>query len=41
MTPRLKSLYENNIVNNLMTKLNFKNKNQAPKLIKIVINMGF
>ena len=40
MTPRLKSLYENNIVNNLMTKLNFKNKNQAPKLIKIVINMG-
>ena len=40
MIPRLKSLYENNIVNNLMTKLNFKNKNQAPKLIKIVINMG-
>ena len=23
-----------------MTKLNYKNKNQAPKIIKIVLNMG-
>ena len=40
MTPRLKTLYDKNIINNLMTKLNCKNKNEAPKLLKIVLNMG-
>ena len=40
MTPRLKTLYEKDIIKNLMTKLNFKNKHQAPKLVKIVLNMG-
>ncbi len=40
MTPRLKTLYDKTIVDNLMSKLNFKNKHQAPKLVKIVLNMG-
>ena len=40
MTPRLKTLYEKDIVKNLMNKLNYKNKHQAPKLVKIVLNMG-
>ena len=40
MTPRLKVIYEKNIVNNLMSKLNYKNKHQVPKLKKIVLNMG-
>ena len=40
MTPRLKTIYEKNIVNNLMNKLNFKNKHQVPRLKKIVLNMG-
>ena len=40
MVPRLKILYEKNIVSNLMNKLNYKNKHQAPKLVKIVLNMG-
>ena len=40
MIPRLKTLYEKDIVKNLMNKLNYKNKHQAPKLVKIVLNMG-
>ena len=40
MTPRLKTLYDKDIIKNLMTKLNYKNKHQVPKLIKIVLNMG-
>ena len=40
MTPRLKTLYEKDIVKNLMTKLNYKNKHETPKLVKIVLNMG-
>ena len=40
MTPRLKSLYDKEIVKNLMNKLNYKNKHQTPKLVKIVLNMG-
>ena len=40
MTPRLKILYDKDIVNNLMSKLNYKNKHQTPKLVKIVLNMG-
>ena len=40
MIPRLKNLYDKNIVNNLMSKLNYKNKHQTPKLLKVVLNMG-
>ena len=40
MIPRLKTLYQKDIVKNLMNKLNYKNKHQAPKLVKIVLNMG-
>ena len=40
MTPRLKVIYEKNIVNNLMSKLNYKNKHEVPRLEKIVLNMG-
>ena len=40
MTPRLKTLYEKDIVKNLMNKLNYKNKHEAPKLVKVVLNMG-
>ena len=40
MTPRLKNIYDNEILPKLMTKLNYKNKHQVPKLTKIVLNMG-
>ena len=40
MIPRLKITYEKNIINNLMTKLNVKNKHQVPKIEKIILNMG-
>ena len=40
MTPRLKNIYDKEILPKLMTKLNYKNKHQAPKLTKIVLNMG-
>ena len=32
MTPRLKKLYEKDIVKNLMGKLNYKNKHEAQDL---------
>ena len=37
---RLKEMYENEIIDALMKKFSYKNKMQAPKLDKIVINMG-
>ena len=37
---RLKDQYNNEIVDELMKKFEYKNKMQAPKLEKIVINMG-
>ena len=40
MTPRLKERYKKEIVQNLMSKLNYKNINAVPKIKKIVINMG-
>ena len=40
MTPRLKEIYQKNIVPNLQTKFGYKNINMGPKLEKIVINMG-
>ncbi len=40
MTPRLKSKYDNDIVNSLKTKLSLNNKYQVPKIEKIILNMG-
>ena len=40
MIARLKGTYDKEIVSKLMTKLNYKNKNQVPKIIKIILNMG-
>ena len=40
MTPRLKTAYDKEIINQLMTKLNFKNKHEVPKIEKIILNMG-
>ena len=40
MIPRLKIAYDKEIVNNLMSKLNYKNKHKVPKIDKIIINMG-
>tara|TARA_B100000029_G_scaffold442270_1_gene460592 strand:+ start:3063 stop:3677 length:615 start_codon:yes stop_codon:yes gene_type:complete len=40
MIPRLKEKYKNEIVKNLMSKLNQKNLHAVPRIKKIVINMG-
>jgi len=40
MTPRLREKYKNEIIKNLMSKLNLKNSNAVPKIEKIVLNMG-
>jgi len=40
MIPRLKSIYEKNILPKLMTKLKYTNKHQAPKITKIILNVG-
>jgi large subunit ribosomal protein L5 len=40
MMPRLKEKYKNEIIKNLMSKLNYKNVYAAPKIEKVVINMG-
>ncbi len=40
MTPRLKIDYEKNITSKLMSKLSLKNKNEVPKIVKIILNMG-
>ena len=40
MNPRLKEKYKKEIVQNLMSKLNYKNINAVPKIEKIVLNMG-
>jgi len=40
MTPRLKTIYEKEILPKLMTKLNYTNKHQAPKIVKIILNVG-
>ena len=36
MIPRLKTSYEKDIVNNLKGKLDLKNKNEVPKIEKII-----
>lgn len=40
MSSRLKETYQNEVVDALMKKFEYKNKMQVPKLEKIVINMG-
>ena len=40
MTPRLKLAYDKEFTNNLMSKLNLKNKHEVPKIQKIILNMG-
>jgi large subunit ribosomal protein L5 len=40
MIPRLKSIYEKDILPKLMTKLKYTNKHQAPKITKIILNVG-
>src|SRR5690606_9926196 len=40
MAPRLKEKYRNVVVPNLMKKVNYKSVMQAPKIEKVVINMG-
>ena len=40
MTPRLKEIYQKNIVPSLKSKFGYKNINMSPKIEKIVINMG-
>ena len=40
MIPRLKITYEKEIITKLMSKLNFKNKHEVPKINKIILNMG-
>ena len=40
MIPRLKNIFEKEISQRLMGKLNFKNKHEVPKILKIILNMG-
>ncbi len=40
MASRLREKYEKNVIPEIMKRKNFKNKYQAPRLEKIVINMG-
>ena len=40
MIPRLKIMYDKDIIQNLMSKLKYKNKLEVPKIQKIVLNMG-
>ena len=40
MTARLKITYEKEIVTKLLSKLSLKNKHEAPKITKIILNMG-
>ena len=38
--PRLKILYEKEIISKLMSKLSLKNRHNVPKIEKIILNMG-
>ncbi len=40
VTPRLLERYRNEIVPEVAKKFNYKNKLQAPRLVKVVINIG-
>ena len=39
MTPRLKTTYEKEIISKLMSKLNFKNKHEVPKIDKVIFQL--
>lgn len=39
-TPRLRTIYEDQVIDGLVKKFDYKNRMQVPKLNKIVINMG-
>ena len=38
--PRLKTIYNEEIITKLMSKLSLKNKHNVPKIQKIILNMG-
>ena len=38
--PRLKNIYQSEIITKLMSKLSLKNKHDVPKIEKIILNMG-
>ena len=38
--PRLKAMYDKEIIGKLMSKLSLKNKHDVPKIDKIILNMG-
>ena len=38
--PRMKELYDNEVLPKLMEKFGYKNKLAAPKILKVVVNMG-
>ena len=38
--PRLKIIYEKEIISKLMSKLSLKNKHEVPKIEKVILNMG-
>ena len=40
MTPRLKEQYDNKIVTDLIKEFSLKNKFMAPRITKVVLNMG-
>ena len=40
MIARLKKKYDDNIKSSLMSKMQYKNKNEVPKIMKVVLNMG-
>ena len=40
MANRIKGYYDETVIPALVKKFNYKNKNQAPKLVKITINSG-
>ena len=40
MTSRLKIIYDKEIVSKLMGKLSLKNRHEAPKITKVILNMG-
>ncbi len=40
MSSRYKEFYKNSVIPNLIKETGYKNINQIPKLVKIVINMG-
>ena len=40
MEPRLKSKYKGEVIAQMMKEFGYKNSLQAPKLLKVVLNMG-